>query len=140
MQESLVKENLVCLSSVVDKIVLFQNNKRLRMNGSKLFCFGGVNDPSGVFLVQDFLTTEEIKIPSLPVKLLNHASTCFNKTVYCLDGKKLCFRSNSNTVWQLRLDLKPLKWKKIASLNEDRHLLDAVIYQDRLFVVVVCWR
>ena len=137
VQESLVKENLVCLTSVMDAMILFETNERLRINGSKLFCFGGVKDPSGVFLVQDFLTTDEIKIPSLPAKLLNHASTCFNKTVYFLGALNLSndIDVNINKVWQLRLDLKPLKWEQIASLNKNRWLTDAAVYQDTLVVV-----
>ena len=137
VQESLVKENLVCLSSVMDAMIFFQNNERLRINGSKLFCFGGVKNPSGVFLVQDFLTRDEIKIPSLPAKVLNHASICFNRTVYffgALDQSN-DIDVNINKVWQLRLDSKPLKWEQIASLNENRWFTVAVVYQDTLVVV-----
>ena len=86
VQEKLIKENLVCLSTVMDTLILFQNNKSLKRNGSKLFCLGGVKNPFGVFLVQDFSAKNEIKISSLPIKVVNHASTCFNKTVYCLGG------------------------------------------------------
>ena len=136
-EEKLVKENFVCLSFVMEAIILFEKLENLKKNGSKLYCFGGVQDPSGVFLVQDFLARNEIKIPSLPIKLSSHASTCFNKTVYCLGGKD---RTNkvgviTNKVWQLRLDLKPMKWEQIAPLNENRWLTDAVVYQDTLVVV-----
>ena len=137
VQEELIKENFVCLSSVMDAMILFQKYEKIKEYGSKLFCLGGVKDPSGVFLIQDFLARDEIKIPSLPIKLSAHASTCFKKTIYCLGGKD---RTNEiaviiNKVWQLRLDLKPLKWEQIASLNENRWLTDAVVYQDTLVVV-----
>ena len=137
VQEKLIKDNLVCLSSVMDTLILFQNNLSLKRSGSKLFCLGGVKNPSDVFLVQDFSAKDEIKIPSLPIKVVNHASTCFNKTVYCLGG---CNQTNefsviTNKVWQIRLDSKPLKWEQIASLNENRWLTDAVVYQDTLVVV-----
>ena len=137
VEESLVKENLVCLSSVKDAVIFFQTHKKIKKYGSKLFCLGGVKNPSGVILVQDFLTRDEIKIPSLPIKVSNHASTCFNKTVYCLG---LLDQPNEigvtiNKVWQLRLDSKPLKWEQIASLNENRWFTNAVVYQDTLIVV-----
>ena len=137
VQESLVKENLVCLTSVMDAMILFQNNERLRINGSKLFCFGGEKNPSSVFLVQDFLAADEIKIPSLPAKVINHASTCFNKTVYFLGALNQSndIDVNINKVWQLRLDSKPLKWEQIASLNENRWFTVAIVYQDTLVVV-----
>ena len=135
VQESLIKRNLVCLSSVMEAMLLFQHNENLRINGSKLFCLGGVKDPSGVFLVQDFSSSHEIRIPSLPIKVSSHTSTCFNKTVYCLGGKEQSNESITNKVWQLRLDLKPLKWEQIASLNENRSHADAIVYQDTLVVV-----
>ena len=137
VEEKLIKENLVCLSSVMDTLILFQNNESLKRSSSKLFCLGGVKNPSDVFLVQDFAAKDEIKIPSLPIKVVNHASTCFNKTVYCLGG---CDQTNefsviTNKVWQIRLDSKPLKWQQIASLNENRTFTDIVVYQDTLVVV-----
>ena len=137
VQEKLIKENLVCLSSVMEAMVLFQNNERLRRNGSKLFCLGGVKNSSGAFLVLDFLAKDEIKIPSLPMKVSYHASTCFNKTVYYLGGKDQTNKIGviMNDVWQLRLDLKPLKWEQMASLNEKRWLTDIIVYQDTLVVV-----
>ena len=137
VQEKLIKEYLVCLSSVIDTLIHFQNNKKLRMNGSKLFCLGGAKDPSGAFLIQDFSPRDEIRIPSLPIKVVNHASTSFNKTVYCLGGKDRSNENNviTNKVWQLCLDSKPLKWEQIASLNENRWFIDAVVYQDTLVVV-----
>ena len=136
VQESLVKENLVCLSSTLKAITLFQIHEKIKESGSKLFCFGGVKDPSGVFLVQDFLAKDEIKIPSLPIKVSDHASTCFNKTVYCLGGKNQSTEKRfvMNGVWQLRLDLKPLKWKQAAPLNQNICFADAVVYQDTLVV------
>ena len=137
VQEKLIKENLVCFSSVMDAIILIQKYEKMKEYGSKLFCLGGAKDPSGVILVQDFLTRDEIKIPSLPIKVSNHASACFNKTVYCLGGKDHLNKNDviTNKVWQLRLDSKPLKWEQIASLNENRWFTDAVVYQDTLVVV-----
>ena len=137
VQEKLIKENLVCLSSVMEAMIFFQKNEKIKENGAKIFCLGGVKDPSGAFLVQDFLARDEIKIPSLPIKVSSHASTCFNKTVYCLDGKDRTNEFNviTNKVWQIRLDLKPLKWEQIVSLNENRWFTDAVVYQDTLVVV-----
>ena len=116
VQEMLIKENLFCLSSVMDTLILFQNNKSLRRNGSKLFCLGGLKNHFVVFLVQDFSAKNEIKIPSLPIKVVNHASTCFNKTVYCLVGKDQTNEIGviTNKVWQIRLDSKPLKWEQIV--------------------------
>ena len=40
-----------------------------------------------------------------------------------------------NEVWQLRLDLKPMKWEQIVPLNENRWLTDVVFYRDTLVVV-----
>ena len=137
VRESLVKENLVCLTSVVDAMLLFQKYKKIKESGSKLFCLGGIRNPSNIFLVQDLLKRDKIKILSLPIKVSNHASACFDKNVYCLGGKdqpnKIVFITNK--VWQLRLDLKPLRWEQIASLNENRWFRDAVVYQDTLVVV-----
>ena len=137
VQEKLIKDNLVCLSSVMDTLILFQNNEQLRRNDSKLFCLGGLKNPSGAFLVQDYSAKDEIKIPSLPIKVKNHASTSFNKTVYCLGGRDQTNEIGviTNKVWQIRLDSKPLKWEQIASLNEKRRFTDAVVYQDTLVVV-----
>ena len=137
VQEKLIKNNHVCLSSVMDTLILFQNNEQLRRNDSKLFCLGGVKNPSDVFLVQDFSAKNEIKIPSLPIKVKNHSSTSFNKTLYCLGGRDQTneIGVTTNKVWQIRLDSKPLKWEQIASLNENRWLADAVIYQDTLVIV-----
>ena len=137
VQEKLIKDNHVCLSSVMDTLILFQNNEQLRRNGSKLFCLGGEENPSGAFLVQDYSAKDEIKIPSLPIKVKNHSSTSFNKTLYCLGGRDQTneIGASTNKVWQLRLDSKPLKWEQIASLNENRTFTDVVVYQRTLVVV-----
>ena len=117
--------------------LLSWTRKSLKRNGSKLFCLGGVEDPSGVFLVQDFSAKNKIKIPNLPIKVINHSSTCFNKTVYCLGGNDQTTKIGAitNKVLQLRLNSKPLKWKQFASINENRWLTDVVVYQNMLVVV-----
>ena len=86
--------------------------------------------------MQDFSAKDEIKIPNLPIKVVNHSSTCFNKTVYCQGGKDRTNEIATNKVWQLRLDSKPLKWEQIASLNENRSFTNAVVYQNTLVIVV----
>ena len=134
LKEKLISENHYHCLKVV-KNILFQERKS--DSETKVISLGGNRAPRKSIEVFNLSIKSQQKFPDMPLGFTSHCTVKSDIFVYLVggsahgeDGNKLLFQS----VWCLNITDQEPKWKKVAPLNQKRHVMGGALFRDTLVV------
>ena len=93
----------------------------------KILCVGG-NDSNQVFEFSDSFCKSMKAYPQLPVEVSGHRVAKLSNFIYCVGGWK------TNKVYLMNLNEPELKWREVASMNEERESFGCAVFNGKLVV------
>ena len=125
--DSLVKSNLNCTQAILACSMSMLSEMKLNETGFKILCIVG-NDSKQVFEFSNSFRKSKKTYPQLPVEISGHCAVKLDNFIYCVDGWE------SNKVYQMKLNDPVLKWREVASMNEERIGSVCAVFNEKLVI------